>query len=83
MQDPQGRVAVLNVPVQTFGLAVGPTIAGYLVADNDYSRVLMQGSLCLTVACLGLTPVLIRSDRRRPGRPAKQAGVGAAVAAAS
>lgn len=75
VQDLEGRVAVLNVPAQTFGLAVGPAVAGFLVVEEDYSRVLMLGAACLTVACLVLMPVLVLSDRRRDGGPAEQAGV--------
>ncbi len=66
-QDPSGRIAVLGVPSQTAGLAIGPAIAGYLVSGNDYGTVILFGALAYAVAILVFLPALVTAGRGNSG----------------
>ena len=58
-QDPGGRIAVLGVPSQTLGLALGPAIAGYLITGSDYGTVIIFGGAAYLAAIVILMPALV------------------------
>jgi predicted MFS family arabinose efflux permease len=59
-QDASGRVAVLGVPSQTLGLAVGPAIAGSLIEGADFAPVLLLAAVLYGIAIVVLLPALLR-----------------------
>jgi MFS transporter, DHA1 family, inner membrane transport protein len=63
-QDDAGRIAVLGVPSQTIGLAIGPSIAGYLVGDGNYGAVILFGAACYVVTIIVFLPALIGANRQ-------------------
>jgi predicted MFS family arabinose efflux permease len=69
-QDASGRIAVLGVPSQTLGLALGPAIAGFLIRGSDYGTVILFGGAAYLVAILVLLPALLGAPRAAAGSTA-------------
>jgi len=65
-QDHAGRIAVLGVPSQTLGLALGPTIAGYLVRGADYHAVVLFSASAYAISIMVFLPALLLADRIPP-----------------
>jgi MFS transporter, DHA1 family, inner membrane transport protein len=64
-QDSAGRVVALGVSSQTLGMAIGPSVAGALVAPFGYQAIVTFGIGCdvaaaMLLTVLALSPTLLR-----------------------
>lgn len=62
--DPTARLVSIAVAMQTFGLAIGPVIAGMLISEGDYEIAKWMGIIFIICALLMLAPTSRYADRR-------------------
>lgn len=54
--DPTARLVSVAVAMQTFGLAIGPVLAGLLIVDNNYDIAKWLAIVLIALALILLTP---------------------------